>query len=151
TETLRHMIRIKHINAFTTRPFRGNPAAVVTRADALTEGQMQRIAREMNLAETAFVLKPSRPPADLTLRWFTPTTEVNFCGHGTIASFHALAEERRFRMGRPGQYSFKLETRSGVLPVSVRKGSSRKAWIQVQLPPTWFSSYEGPLVEILTA
>ena len=143
------MIRIKHINAFTTQPFHGNPAAVVTRADALTEDQMQKIAREMNLADTAFVLRPSRSAADLRLRWFTPTTEVSFCGHATIASFHALAEERRFSMARPGQYSFKLETRSGILPVCVMKGSSRKAWVQLQLPPTRFSSYRGPLVQIL--
>jgi len=145
------MIRIKHINAFTTKPFLGNPAAVVTRADALTEDQMQKVAREMNLAETAFVLKSSRPAADLRLRWFTPTTEVNFCGHATIASFHALAEERRFRMGRSGQYSFNVETRSGILPISVQKGPSSRAWIQVQVPATRFSSYRGPLVEILAA
>jgi len=145
------MIRIKHVNAFTPQPFLGNPAAVVTKADGLTERQMQLIAREMNLSETAFVLRATRPAADLRLRWFTPTVEVNFCGHATVASFHALAEEGRFRIGRSGQYSFRLETRCGILPVSVRRRSARKAWIQVQLPQSSFSSYSGRLGEILEA
>jgi trans-2,3-dihydro-3-hydroxyanthranilate isomerase len=145
------MIRIKHINAFTRKPFLGNPAAVVTKANGLTEKQMQLIAREMNLSETAFVLRPTRPGADLRLRWFTPTAEVNFCGHATVASFHALVEEGCFGAGRPGQYSVRLETRSGILPVSVRKRSARGAWVQVQLPQSNFSSYKGQLVEILAA
>jgi len=145
------MIRIKHINAFTPKLFLGNPAAVVTKADGLTPRQMQLIAREMNLSETAFVLKPSRPGADLRLRWFTPTVEVDFCGHATIASFHALAEEGCFGTERPGQYSFRLETRLGILPVSVEKHSASKAWVKVQVPLPSFSSHRGQLVGILRA
>src|SRR2546422_3912824 len=145
------MLRIKHINAFTRNPFLGNPAAVVTKADGLTEKQMQLIAREMNLSETAFVLRPTRTGADLRLRWFTPTVEVSFCGHATVASFHALVEEGRFGTGRPGQYSFQLETRSGILPVSVQKRSATKAWVKVQLPPCSFSSYNGQLAQVLEA
>jgi trans-2,3-dihydro-3-hydroxyanthranilate isomerase len=145
------MIRIKHINAFTSKPFFGNPAAVVTEADGLTKKQMQLIAREMNLSETAFVLRPTRPGADLRLRWFTPTVEVSFCGHATVASFHALVEEGRFGTGRPGQYSFQLETRSDILPVSVQKRSATKAWVKVQLPLSSFSFYKGQLAQVLEA
>jgi len=145
------MIRIKHINAFTAKPFLGNPAAVVTNAEGLTTKQMQLIAREMNLSETAFVLRATRSGADLRLRWFTPTVEVGFCGHATVASFHALAEEGRFGTRGPGNYSFQLETRSGILPVSVQKHSGAKTWIQVQLPPFSFSSYEGPFAGIVEA
>jgi len=145
------MVHIKHINAFTLKPFLGNPAAVVTVADGLTAGQMQLIAREMNLSETAFVLKANRPQADLRLRWFTPTVEVRFCGHATIASFHALAEEKRFGMRKPGNYTFRLETRMGVLPVRVQKRSAETAWIQVQVPQICFSSYSGRFDDILAA
>jgi PhzF family phenazine biosynthesis protein len=145
------MIRIKHINAFTPKPFLGNPAAVVTNAEGLTAKQMQLIARELNLSETAFVLRATRLGADLRLRWFTPTVEVSFCGHATVASFHALAEEGRFGTRRPGNYSFRLETRSGIVPVSVQKFSATKAWIQVQLPPFSFSPYKGPLAGIVEA
>ena len=145
------MIRVKHINAFTPKPFLGNPAAVVTKADGLTTREMQLIAREMNLSETAFVLSPTRPGADLRVRWFTPTIEVNFCGHATVASFHALAEEGRFRILKAGKYSFRLETRSGLLPVSVQKRSKTKSWIQVQLPRFSFFRYGGPLAGIVEA
>jgi PhzF family phenazine biosynthesis protein len=145
------MIHIKHINAFTAKPFLGNPAAVVTQASGLTTGQMQLIAREMNLSETAYVLKPTRPRADLRLRWFTPTVEVSFCGHATIASFHALAEEKRFQMKKPGTYTFRLETRMGVLPVQVQKRSEGNAWIQVQVPQISFSCYGRQLSDVLAA
>jgi trans-2,3-dihydro-3-hydroxyanthranilate isomerase len=145
------MIKIKHINAFTSKPFDGNPAAVITKGDGLSESKMQIIAREMNLSETAFVLRPTRAGADMRLRWFTPTIEVSFCGHATIASFHALAEESRFGMNQPGQYSFRLETRSGILPVRIQKRSTRKAWIHVQLPRVNFSRCEVPLAKVLEA
>ena len=82
---------------------------------------MQRIAREMNLSETAFVLSPSMKHADVRIRWFTPTNEVGLCGHATIASFHGLAEENLLGMKKNGPYSFRLETASGILGVVVLK------------------------------
>jgi len=114
-------IAVKHIDAFTSNPFAGNPAAVVLAADELTEEQMQAVAREMNLSETAFVLPPSNKHADLRIRWFTPTNEVDLCGHATIASFHALAEENMYGMKKNGPYSFRLQTASGILGVVVNK------------------------------
>lgn len=80
------------IDAFTTAPFTGNPAAVVLDGEGLDETTMQAIAREMNLSETAFLSSPSVPAAHYRLRWFTPTREVTFCGHATIATCHALFE-----------------------------------------------------------
>ena len=53
------------------------------------------------------------------IRWFTPTAEVDLCGHATIAAFYALAEEQKYGMNRPGKYSFNVVTRSGILPVTV--------------------------------
>jgi trans-2,3-dihydro-3-hydroxyanthranilate isomerase len=114
-------IKIMQVDAFTTTPQTGNPAGVVLDGSALNEKQMQMIAREMNVSETAFLLPPTKPDADLRIRWFTPQTEVPLCGHATIASFHALAEEGGAGMEKDGAYAFRLETASGVLPVDVVK------------------------------
>jgi trans-2,3-dihydro-3-hydroxyanthranilate isomerase len=118
--TMKSLI-VKHIDAFTSKAFAGNPAAVVLLGDKLTKEQMQNIAREMNLSETAFVLPPSTKHADLRIRWFTPTNEVALCGHATIAGFHALAEENFYGMKKNGHYAFHLETASGILDVLVTK------------------------------
>ncbi len=114
-------IRLKHIDAFTDTPLTGNPAGVVVNADGLTDQQMQRIAFEVRASETAFVLPPETPEAQLRIRWFTPSAEVPLCGHATIASFHALAEEKMMGMDGAGSYKFQLETKSGILPVQVEK------------------------------
>jgi trans-2,3-dihydro-3-hydroxyanthranilate isomerase len=117
-------IQLKQVDAFTDTPMTGNPAGVVVKADGLTDQQMQTIAREMSVSETAFVLSASTGQADLRIRWFTPTTEVPLCGHATIASFHALAEEGLYGMKEPGAYAFTLESMSGNLPVAVEKSPS---------------------------
>jgi trans-2,3-dihydro-3-hydroxyanthranilate isomerase len=125
--------RIKHVDAFTTEPFTGNPAGVVLDAKGLNEKAMQNIAREMNLSETAFILPPSVKNADIQIRWFTPAAEVPLCGHATIGSFHALAESGMYGMRRPGTYHFRLQTRSGVLGIMVDKRVSG-TMIEFQLP-----------------
>ena len=90
------------VDAFAEGPFTGNPAAVVPLESPLDDATMGRIAMEMNQAETAFVLP------DLTLRWFTPTVEVDLCGHATLATAHVLWER-----GAVGPLRF--QTKSGVL------------------------------------
>lgn len=117
-------IKIKQVDAFTDTPLNGNPAGVVLNAQSLSDHQMQAIAREMAVPETAFILPPSLPTADLRIRWFSAETEVPLCGHATIASFHVMAEEGMYEMVEPGRYDFKLETKSGILPVRVEKGIS---------------------------
>ncbi len=84
-------IRVITVDAFTDKPFRGNPAAVCLLEEPIDPRLMQAIALEMNLSETAFVL----PEVDGTrqLRWFTPEAEVQLCGHGTLAAAHVLYEE----------------------------------------------------------
>ena len=89
------------VDSFTDTPFSGNPAGVCVLTGATTEAWMQSVAAELNLAETAFLVR--RPDGDHDLRWFTPATEVDLCGHATLASAHVLGGERRFH------------TRSGVL------------------------------------
>ena len=78
------------IDAFTDRPFAGNPAAVCLLDDERDSKWMQAVAAEMNLSETAFVRPLSK---GFELRWFTPTIEVDLCGHATLASAHALWSE----------------------------------------------------------
>lgn len=78
------------VDAFTTRPLYGNPAAVVFDADALPAATMQKIAREMNLSETVFILKPTTAAADYRVRIFTPMSELPFAGHPTLAAAHSV-------------------------------------------------------------
>lgn len=124
---------IKHVDAFTSEPFSGNPAGVVLDARGLTERSMQKIARELNLSETAFILPPTSRGADLQIRWFTPHMEVPLCGHATIASFHAMAEDGLHGMKRSGTYYFRLQTKSGILGIIVDKKFSG-TMIEFQLP-----------------
>ncbi len=88
TETLTFRL----VDAFAEQPYRGNPAGVVLSADRLNDSQMQRIAREVNASETAFLsgLEALHSPA--RIRWFTPQAEVGFCGHATLAAAHALVD-----------------------------------------------------------
>lgn len=83
---------IYQVDAFTSRLFNGNPAAVVILSEWLTPDVMLAIAQENNLAETAFVL-PRAP--EFHIRWFTPQVEVDLCGHATLASAHVLFSEKR--------------------------------------------------------
>lgn len=88
------MLELTVVDAFADRPFTGNPAAVAL-VDAFPPDHfMQTVAREMNLAETAFAAP--RPDGGHDLRWFTPTTEVELCGHATLATAHVLGGEGRF-------------------------------------------------------
>lgn len=118
-------VRVKQVDAFTETPLSGNSAGVVLDANGLTPDQMQRIAREMAVAETAFVLSAAAARADLRIRWFTPAMEVPLCGHATVAAFHALAEESMHGMAGQGTFRFSVETASGVLPVTVEKAPAR--------------------------
>jgi PhzF family phenazine biosynthesis protein len=98
------------VDAFTDRPFAGNPAAVcLLRSPVVDASWMQKLAREMNLSETAF-LAPA-PEGGFSLRWFTPAVEVDLCGHATLASAHALWESGRLARGEEARF----HTRSGLL------------------------------------
>lgn len=110
------------VDAFTTTPYAGNPAGVVPDAKGLTEREMQQIAREMNVSETAFLLPATKPGADLKLRYFTPRSEVDLCGHATVATFHVLSST-----GRLPKPKLKLETNVGILDIEVVDGT---IWMQ---------------------
>jgi trans-2,3-dihydro-3-hydroxyanthranilate isomerase len=80
------------VDAFAGRSFRGNSAGVIPAADGLSDAQMQAIAREINASETAFIFDSNDLHQPPFVRWFTPTVEVGFCGHATLAAAHALAD-----------------------------------------------------------
>jgi PhzF family phenazine biosynthesis protein len=99
---------MKIVDAFTTERFRGNPAAICVLADARDDAWMASVAREMNLSETAYL---QRRNDGWSLRWFTPSVEVDLCGHATLASAHSLWEDGLARADETLQF----HTRSGVL------------------------------------
>jgi trans-2,3-dihydro-3-hydroxyanthranilate isomerase len=133
--------KIKHVDAFTGQPFSGNPAGVVLDARGMSDSTMQKIAGELNLSETAFLLPPTIKGVDIQIRWFTPAAEVPLCGHATIASFHALAEEGMHGMKRPGVFHFRLQTKSGILGVVVEKKFSGTI-VEFQLPIPKFRAHK---------
>ena len=105
-------IKILHVDAFTSEPFSGNPAAVCLLDRPRQAGWMQKVAAEMNLSETAFLIPAG---GGFSLRWFAPKAEVELCGHATLASAHVLWEE-----GILGpEETARFETRSG--PLSAEK------------------------------
>ncbi len=108
--------RISQVDAFTDRPFAGNPAGVCVLDRPADPRWMQEIAAEMNLSETAFVV-PIEGGSRFQLRWFTPNTEVDLCGHATLATAHVLWEEGHLAADQPACF----ETRSGRL--SARLGT----------------------------
>ncbi|HOX42140.1 MAG TPA: PhzF family phenazine biosynthesis protein [Myxococcota bacterium] len=105
------------VDAFSERPYAGNPAGVVLDAQGLTAEQMQRVARELNASETVFAGAPAED--GLPVRYFTPTQEVDFCGHASLALGVAWALDRRpGAEALPGQLT--LATRAGAVPVELR-------------------------------
>lgn len=109
---MRKQFEIYHINAFTKNSFEGNAAAVMF-GDELSEHQMRLIANQTNYSETAFISSSTK--ADYKLRWFSPSCEVNLCGHATIAALHFLAEKGIIK----NKTSLIFETKSGFINCSV--------------------------------
>jgi PhzF family phenazine biosynthesis protein len=118
------MISVVHVDAFASKPFTGNPAAVCLLRDERPDAWMQAVGREFNLPATAFVTP--RPGGDgFGLRWFTATAELELCGHGTLASAHALWDTGTLAAGEPARF----HTRGGVLTAIRRDG-----WIEMDFP-----------------
>jgi len=132
-------MRILQIDAFTDQPFRGNPAAVCLLDRERDAAWMQNVGAEMNLSETAFLL---RNGDGWSLRWFTPAVEVDLCGHATLASAHALISEGLLAANETARF----HTRSGILTAS-RDGE----WIELNFPATRDKQTDAPagLVESL--
>jgi PhzF family phenazine biosynthesis protein len=114
--------KITQVDAFTSKAFGGNPAAVCVLSDVKEDSWMQLVAREMNLSETAFLWQEG---GAYRLRWFTPTNEVRLCGHATLASAHVLWEEGFVKRDQ----AVKFQTLSGFLFAKWNDG-----WIEMDFP-----------------
>jgi PhzF family phenazine biosynthesis protein len=117
-------VPIYQVEAFTSRPFAGNPAAVCILPGPADEGWMQNVATEMNLSETAFLYQQED---GYNLRWFTPAAEVELCGHATLASAHLLWEAGHLKPDEQARF----HTLSGLLTAK-RAGD----WIELDFPAT---------------
>ncbi|WP_027408114.1 PhzF family phenazine biosynthesis protein [Anoxybacteroides tepidamans] len=111
-------IPVYHVDSFTNKPFGGNPAGVVIDEVGLDDQVMQNIARELNLSETAFLFRTDEGATDFRVRYFTPTTEIDFCGHATVASAWILATEYGWA-DKANKVVF--ETNNGPVPVEWTK------------------------------
>jgi len=126
-------ISLLQIDAFADGPFTGNPAAVCLLAEPASAEWMQRVAAEMNLSETAFLV--ARGDGSFDLRWFMPITEVDLCGHATLAAAHAVWE---WRLIQPGE-SARFHTKGGLLTCR-RDGD----WIAMDFPASPPTQIEPP-------
>lgn len=137
-------ITIHQIDAFTDKLFSGNAAGVVPFADILTDDEMKHIAREMNLSETAFILKPTKKNADIRLRYFTSgKAEIKFCGHATIASLYEIARTGEYGTENKGKYVFNIETNAGVLSMTVDKKSATDISVIFTAPQVQLAVYQS--------
>ena len=118
-------VQICVVDAFTDEPFRGNPAAVCVLPAWRDDGWLQSVASEMNLSETAYLV--AREDEAFDLRWFTPTTEVDLCGHATLASSHVLFERELIDTNDTARF----HTRSGLLVARLAPGG-----IELDFPST---------------
>lgn len=120
-------IIVYQVDSFTRELFSGNPAGVVLNAENLDEADMQKIARELNNSETAFIINKNTPDYDIEVRFFTPLQEVPICGHATIAAHYIYARSRGISEGIIIQ-----KTKAGILPVEIVQEDSDLRIIMTQ-------------------
>src|SRR6478672_1507738 len=132
---------LHQVDAFTNTLFGGNPAGVVSNAEQLTEEEMQQIAREMNVSETAFVLPSTLPETDMRLRFFTPAADlVDFCGHATVGTLAQLARLGMYGLDKEGANSVTVETKASTLVMTVLNEQA-KTEVAFTAPPVSMEQY----------
>jgi PhzF family phenazine biosynthesis protein len=123
-------IQVHQVDAFTRERFTGNPAGVVLNADGLTEAQMLAIARELNNADTAFILSPDSADHQVRARFFTPRTEAGFVGHATVAAHYVLSR----RQDAPRR--LRQKSKAGTVDIEVRgTAEDRSIAVRQSTPP----------------
>ncbi|ULA63456.1 MAG: Phenazine biosynthesis protein [Nitrospira sp.] len=133
----RRSLKFYQADVFTSEPFGGNPVAVFPDADGLSDGQLQQVAREMNLSETVFVFPPTDPAAVVRLRIFTPTQEIPFAGHPVIGTFYLLAQLGRIPL--TGAVTRLLyECNIGLFPVELHGGGMQIEYVVMSQPKPEF-------------
>jgi trans-2,3-dihydro-3-hydroxyanthranilate isomerase len=133
--------RYRVVDVFTTEPLEGNPLAVFPDASAINPSLFQKIARELNLSETVFVLPPSSSDSAARVRIFTPAREVKFAGHPTIGTAFVLMEEG---IAPAGAERFILDEGVGPVPVQVESGDRPLIWLTT--PPITFGGSYDPVL-----
>ena len=139
------MLRYFHVDSFAQAPFAGNPAGVCPLDTPLPAALMQQIAAENSLAETAFFVPRAGQPGDFDLRWFTPTVEIDLCGHATLAAAHVLFQH----LGFAGE-QVTFHSQSGPLRVA-REASGRLVLDFPSRPPQELASHPTGLTDALGA
>jgi len=138
-------VPFKQVDVFTGVRFKGNPVAVILKADTLTTGQMQRVANWTNLSETTFVVPSANPQADYSVRIFTPASELPFAGHPTVGTAHALLEAG---LVRPRNGTLVQECGVGLVRLKVEESHDGR-WISFELPqPSATPLAESTVAEI---
>ena len=123
-------IQVHQVDAFTRERFTGNPAGVVLNADGLSEAQMLAIARELNNADTAFILAPESEDHNVRARFFTPRTEAGFVGHATVAAHYVLSR----RQDAPRR--LRQKSKAGTVDIEIRgTGEARSIAVRQNAPP----------------
>ena len=120
----RRSYRYRIVDVFTEHPLEGNALAVFTDASGMDDGSMQKVARELNLSETTFVLPPTRPACVARVRIFTPGREMVFAGHPTVGTAFVLRDE-----GVAVGERFALDEKVGAVPIRVEAGDRPRIWL----------------------
>lgn len=143
-------VNVHQVDAFTNTKFGGNPAGVVLDAEDLDETTMRKIARELNLSETAFVLPSAK--ATFKMRYFTPTGhEINFCGHSTVGALYMIAKEKHYGIEKEGLYPFKVETLCGVLKMEAKIENHDEIKVAYETPTIKLRQISLSHAEVATA
>lgn len=133
---------VYQLDAFTSKVFGGNPAAVIPLKEWIDETLMQQIAMEENLSDTAFFVPSSNASADYDIRWFTPAVEINLCGHATLATAYVL-----YNIAGLNKPEIKFNSKSGVLTVT--KNSNRLIMDFPSWKPTATNDFHSSLSQVL--
>ncbi len=130
SQTMTRKIQVHQVDAFTRKPFTGNPAGVVVNADSLDDAEMLAIARELNNADTAFILSRDADDHDVRARFFTPRTEAGFVGHATVAAHYVLSRRRS------GVERLRQKSKAGIVEIDVRGSGEERSIAVRQKRPT---------------
>lgn len=141
--------KIHHIDSFTNKLFGGNPTVTVLNADSLSEEEMKKIAREMNLSETGFILSSKK--ADFRLKFFTPPgNEIKFCGHATVGALCSVVKDRLFGCTE-GHKHLTIETNAGILNVKIDLAKGKEPQFIFDAPKIELVSAPYMLEEVIHA
>ncbi|MCM0606329.1 MAG: PhzF family phenazine biosynthesis protein [Xanthomonadaceae bacterium] len=137
------MHKLIWVDAFTDKLFGGNPCAVVFDADSLSDDQMHTLAREMNLSETAFIVKSTR--ANFGARYFTPAEEIPLAGHPTLSVIRALISEGEIDV-KDARKTVTLELKAGVINVDIYREASDYQIVMTQKKPQFLTTHDPKIV-----